>query len=60
MPPERRRSEGDVAKWSNSRRLARRVSGANHPERSGGPKRGVCFLLLTFLCTGRRSASKEK
>ncbi len=29
------------------------------PERSVGPDAGVRFLLLTFLCAGRRSADKS-
>ena len=34
--------------------------GREYPERSGGPNCWVCFLLLAFLCTRRRSPSKGK
>jgi len=47
-PPERHRSEGNVAKRSNSRRLARRVSAANQLSEAK-PGCRVSFFFGYFL-----------
>lgn len=50
---------GNIAKRSNSRRLARRVSEANQPDEVGPDARGKTFCLLLAGPAIRASAKSE-